>query len=81
MKRISWESFFNHTWFIDNEEIDIENRMLDINISESYSKLTNLMLEKKNMNNSFNKLILSDQLNMTKSSSIETDDFKEIDND
>tara|TARA_B100000427_G_scaffold320651_1_gene320244 strand:+ start:732 stop:2063 length:1332 start_codon:yes stop_codon:yes gene_type:complete len=73
-KRISWKDFFNHKWFIDNEALNIENNLLTIGLSLTNSVMNNLIDDKNKLNKSFNNLISSENLN--KSSSIESDDFK-----
>ncbi len=74
-KRLSWNNFFNHKWFIDNDTLQMENKLLTIDINLTNSTMNNLLQNQRNLNKSFNELISSNNLN--KSSSIESDDFKD----
>ena len=51
-----------------------ENNLLTIGFNLTHSNMNNLIHNKNNLNNSFNQLISSNNLN--RSSSIESDDFK-----
>ena len=74
-KRISWNNFFNHKWFIDNDTLKMENKLITIDVDLTNSTMNNLLKNKQKLNKSFNELISSKNLN--KSSSVESDDFKD----
>lgn len=46
-ERISWDNFFNHKWFDNNEIEDDENKLFDINFNESLPNINNFSHNEK----------------------------------
>jgi len=72
-KRISWVNFFHHPWFIDNERICNENRLLSINSMTSQTTLKQLIQKNEKMNHSFYNLCKTQNKINNENNTIETE--------
>jgi serine/threonine protein kinase len=81
-ERLSWNDFFNHNWFTNNEILEDENNLMNINFEQSLPNINNYTINDKQFCSfTHTSISESEPLEFKFLHDVDDDDYNDVDDD